>query len=709
MSDNAGRKGGRARRAAAQRAEHAEHASSLVASSPARARPYALAIFIGSTLLFLLEPIAAKRLVPLLGGSAAVWTTCLVFFQTALLLGYYVAHLLITHADRRTQVAAYLALLSLSVVQLVLGVDPKLLADVDRPIVSVLKLLAMLIGLPFVTLSATSPLLQAWYARSTPRGGGDAYGLFAISNVGSIAALLAYPWMIEPRLTLHSQTMLVAIVLVMLAILAYTIGRSVQSVEDEHTARSTGSDDVAPSARVLWVALAACASLLLAATTTHISQNVVALPLIWILPLVAYLLSFVVAFATRPWPPRSVVVALAIAGLLASGVLLHRGVLDLPIVPATAAFCVSLFALCLFLHGELYHRRPAPQHLTSFYLHVAAGGALGAVLVGIVAPVVSPGNYDLAIGLLLTAALGLIVAWSGGGAMRGAWGTLLAGGILLVASQVYADRDAIARVRNFYGTVRVTHVHEEGKADVRSLYHGIIVHGRQVFRTDLRRVPNTYYARESGLGLALDQCCGTRARRIGAVGLGTGTVAVYGNPGDTIRFYEINRAVEEIALRDFTYLADSRAFMQIVRGDARVSLAAEAPQRYDVLIVDAFSGDAVPAHLLTAQAMDIYRRHLASGGIVAFHVSNHFLALAPVVQQLAVNAGMQAVRVTNAADDTRQVFEADWVLVTANAGFLANPKVVRAREPIVVPPGLRLWTDDYSSLFPIIQLSKKGS
>ena len=210
------------------------------------------------------------------------------------------------------------------------------------------------------------------------------------------------------------------------------------------------------------------------------------------------------------------------------------------------------------------------------------------------------------------------------------------------------------------------------------------------------------------MGLALDQCCRDRPRRIGVIGLGTGTVAVYGNAGDTLKFYEINRAVEDIALSKFTYLGDSHALVQIIRGDARVSLTAETPQRYDVLVVDAFSGDAIPAHLITAQALEVYRRHLAPGGIVAFHVSNRFLALAPVVQQLARNAGMQSVRVTNPEDLTRHVYYSEWVLVTANAEFLGNPEVVRARQPIDVPAGLRLWTDDYSSLFPIIQVSQRG-
>lgn len=673
-----------------------------------RAPSYAFAIFLGSTLLFLLEPIAAKRLVPLLGGSSAVWTACLVFFQTALLLGYYVAHLLVTRTKPRTQVRAYIGLLALSVVQLVRAIDPSLRANAERPIASVLWLLSVLIGLPFVTLSATSPLLQAWYARTTPRGQANAYRLFAISNLGSIAALLAYPWLIEPRLTLRAQTILVTIVLALLAILAGVIAASVGNAEEDGRATTTAdSEGVPATTRVLWVALAACASLLLAATTTHISQNVVALPLVWIVPLVAYLLSFVIAFSTRTWPPRWLVAGLAIVGLIMSGDLLDRGVLDYPIILATATFCVTLFLLCLFLHSELYHRRPAPPHLTSFYLHVAAGGALGAVLVGIVAPVVSPGNYDLPIGLLLAAALGLVVCWPGRRLMRGVWAALVMGGIALVITQVRGDRGALVRVRNFYGTVRVTEVHEPQTAAVRSLYHGVIVHGRQVLRSDFRHVPYTYYARTSGVGLALDQCCRNRPRRIGVIGLGAGTIAVYGNPGDTIRFYEINRPVEDIAASYFTYLGDSPATIQIVRGDARVSLAAEPPQRYDVLIVDAFSGDAIPAHLLTVQALEVYRRHLAPGGIVAFHVSNDFLALAPVVGQLADNAGMQAIHVIDREDPRRQVFDSEWVLVTANAGFLANPAVVLARVPIEGPAGLRLWTDDYSSLLPIIKLSRR--
>ena len=535
----------------AKRARTKQSAPAAV-SSPARASSYALAIFLGSTLLFLLEPIAAKRLVPLLGGSAAVWTTCLVFFQTALLLGYYVAHLLVTRTSLRTQVTAYVGLLALSVVQLVRVVDPTLAGQcrtTDRQrLVVALRPHRPAVRHALGDESAAASVVRAHDAARTGRR------IPAICDLEHRFDRRAAGVPVADRTTFDVCALRRSSSPSCSPCWRSSPASSALPFEtptdDAHATTTAESAGVPLTTRVLWVALAACASLLLAATTTHISQNVVALPLVWIVPLVAYLLSFVVAFATRTWPPRWLVVSLAIVGLLGSGFLLYRGVLDIPILPATAAFCVALFFLCLFLHSELYHRRPAPRHLTSFYFHVAAGGALGAVLVGIVAPLVLPGNYDFAIGLLLTAVLGLVVAWPGGRVMRGVWSALLAAGIALIATQVHSDRGAIVRVRNFYGTVRVMHAHEPEKADVRSLYHGVIVHGRQVFRVDLRRVPNTYYARTSGLGLALDQCCGNRPRRIGVIGLGTGTVAVYGNPGDTIRFYEINRAVEDIALSD---------------------------------------------------------------------------------------------------------------------------------------------------------------
>ncbi|MEP6494680.1 MAG: fused MFS/spermidine synthase [bacterium] len=700
-------------------------------SSHSSARPsglrYAVAIFLSSSLLFLIEPIAAKRLLPLLGGSAAVWTACLVFFQCALLLGYLLAHWLVTRAGARAQVTAYVALLVLSLGQLAIGISPSLRASPAHPILSVLWLLTVLIGLPFVTLSATSPLLQAWYARSadvantTTINAPRPYRLFAVSNAGSLLALLVYPWLIEPRMSLHDQTVAVVAGFTMLAVVCGAIAYSMRSATtalaattpDPTPATNVAEPRTTPDAqnRVLWVALAACGSLLLSAVTNHISQNVATLPLFWIIPLVAYLLTFVVAFSGERWQPRWLVLTLALAGLGGAGYVLYKGDLSMSIPRVTGVFCGALFALCLFCHSELHRRRPPPQQLTVFYFCLAAGGALGAILVGVVAPSVLPGNYDLAIGLCFAAALGVAATWTSGAVARVFWFAVTAAMAWLVLVQVRNDRpNLIARTRNFYGTLRVTETSEpEYSATMRRLDHGVIMHGQQIFRTDLRQTPTTYYGRNSGVGLALDLCCNGRPRRVGVIGLGTGTIAAYGRAGDVFRFYDINPAVEPIARTYFTYLRDSPARIEVATGDARISLAAEPPQRYDVLAIDAFSGDAIPVHLITTEALSLYRRHLTPNGIVAFHVSNRFLDLAPVVEQLAERAGMKTAFISSADNTKQNVYTSDWVLVTADTVFLSLPAVVTASEEITIPRRLRLWTDDYNSLLPILRMRSNDS
>jgi SAM-dependent methyltransferase len=681
---------------------------------------YALAIFLSSSLLFLIEPIAGKRVLPLLGGSAAVWTACLVFFQSALLLGYFTAHWLATHTNTRTQVVAFGSLLALSLVQLVRAIDPAMSADAAHPIASVLWLLTALIGVPFVTLSATSPLLQSWFARSAATT--QPYRLFAVSNVGSLLALLVYPVLIEPRLRLRDQTAALtvgfAVFVAVCAAIAYSVRGAplVVAGESPLSVPPSAADPPArsrPVARrngvvdpVLWISLAACASLLLSAVTNHLSQNVATFPLLWIIPLVLYLLSFVVAFGSERWRPRWLMLGVGVAGLGLAGYHLWRGAARAPIGQSVAIYCGALFLLCLFCHAELYARRPAPRHLTGFYLAVAAGGALGALCVGVLAPTLLSGNYELTGGLCLAAALGLAVTWSSGWLARLFWLTATALMLALLVRQVKADRsNSLVSVRNFYGKLRVT----EGMSAVfhatyRSLYNGSILHGEQVFSRALRATPTTYYGHESGVGLALDRCCPGRPRRVGVIGLGTGTIAAYGRAGDLFRFYDINAAVERIARTKFAYLRDSPATIEVVIGDARVSLAAEPPQQFDVLVVDAFSGDAIPVHLLTAQALELYRRHLRHGGIVAFHVSNHYLDLSPVVQQLADGAGLATAFVSSEDDSPRDVYSADWVLVTDNQSFLADSSIVRAREPITIPPRLRRWTDDYNSLLPVLHI-----
>ncbi len=692
---------------------------------------YATAIFLGSFLLFLVEPMAAKRLVPLLGGSAAVWTTCLVFFQTALLLGYLCAHWLATRLRQRAQTLVYTGLLAVCLAQAALNLRPELHASTDHPIRSVFWLLTTLIGLPFLALSATNPLLQAWYAR---RGAGETgvppYRLFALSNFGSLLALVVYPWLVEPRFSLRTQS---AIWLAGFGVFALAcagialLSRRREAIAWDPGRAASGSRPAFPPVRdrLLWLLLAACGSLLLCAMTNHISQNIAAIPLLWIVPLIMYLLSFVIAFSRGQWMPRLLRVPIPVLnvsigrmGLLGLAAVSLGGLVfmisdarqDLPLIVAIPFYCGTLFVFCLFCHAELHRLRPAPEHATSFYLLIAAGGALGSVFVGVLAPIIFSGSYELGYGLVFTTVLALAVTWRSGIGWRIFWSvaSVAVAAALLVFHARGDGEHTLAQVRNFYGVLRVTEdPNPPSPGETRYLYNGTIRHGSEIFTDVLRNTPTTYYSHDSGIGLALDLCCGTRPRRVGLIGLGAGTLAAYGRGGDVFRFYDINPLVEPLARHWFTYLRESAATIEVVPGDARLSLAREASQQYDVLAVDAFSGDAIPVHLLTSEALALYQRHLAPGGIIAFHVSNKFLNLAPVVRQQAEHAGLQVGYVVVPEDDDQKgTYSSDWVLVTANSGFLTLDPVEDATYEIPALPGLRLWTDDYNSVLPLLKWRK---
>jgi hypothetical protein len=743
---------------------------------------YAIAIFLGSFLLFLVEPMAAKRLLPLLGGSAAVWTTCLVFFQVALLLGYLCAHWLATRLRPRAQALLYTGLLIACLAQVSFNLRPDLHASTLHPIVSVFLLLTTLIGLPFVVLSATNPLLQAWYstgftgpasmsatstpawakpaqsgdpgastpARAKPAQSGDPgaapgyrvvppYRLFALSNFGSLLALLIYPWLVEPRFSLREQSVAWLVGFAVFASACAGIAwvklrgghdRAVAVAGDAVTTPAIAYEPK-PSGvdRMLWLLLAACGSVMLCAMTNHLSQNIAAIPLLWIVPLTMYLLSFVVAFSRGSWLPgflrrripglrvsvaRMVLLVLTAITLGSLVFMMNEMRHDPSLWAAVSFYCSALFVLCLFCHAELHRLRPSPRQATSFYLLIAAGGALGSILVGVVAPLLFSGSYELACGVAFTAAMVLAVTWRLGIGWRLFWSaaTLAIAGILVFFHIRGDGEHTVTRVRNFYGTLRVTEdMVPPFTGPTRYLYNGPIRHGSQIYTDELRRTPTTYYAHDSGVGLALDLCCGDRPRRVGVIGLGAGTLAAYGRKGDVFRFYDINPLVQPIARNLFTYIRESAATIEVVPGDARVSLAAEAPQQYDVLAVDAFSGDAIPVHLLTRQAMAVYQRHLRPGGIIAVHVSNKFLNLSPVVAQLAGSAGLQVVFVASDPDDDREAntgeYQADWVLVTGNHDFVSNDKVVEAAGEPVKNPVVRPWTDDYNSVLPLLRWKEK--
>lgn len=693
---------------------------------------YVSAIFLSSSLLFLVEPMAGKRLLPLLGGSSAVWITCLVFFQTTLLLGYLCAHAIATRLSRRAQLVAYGFLLALSLIQVFATLNPHPRASTVRPVFSVLWVLTMLIGLPFLALSATNPMLQSWYAhgRSEHASAAPPYRLFALSNFGSLLALLAYPVLVEPNFSLRTQTLAWSLGFLVFVVFCGVIiaGRrkvpdlrepEIALSPDVSVAASTTSragtaampsllPDVVPSPgeRTLWLLMAACGSLLLSAVTSHLSQNIAAIPLLWILPLTIYLLTFVLAFNGGKIYQRWLMVRLLPLALGGVGYLIADTTMDVPIMISIPLFCLTLFIGAFFCHGELYLRRPAPRYLTQYYLLIAAGGALGSMFVGVLAPMVFSGSYEMAWSLVYTAALAAALMWRQHWAWRIFWPAAAAALLVVVVLQERADREnAIVQVRSFYGTLRVTDEETEDAGRYRTLIHGTIQHGTQFMASEaLRRLPTTYYSRDSGVGLALDNCCKGRARRVADIGLGTGTLAAYGEPGDVFRFYEIDPRVEVIAKNVFTYLRESRAKIEIAHGDARLSLEAEPPENYDVIAVDAFSGDAIPVHLLTAEAIKLYERHLAPGGIIAFHISNTYLSLAPVVQAQADHAGLHAVLVITEDNDDTGAFSSDWVLVTANEKFLALPEIADASAKIEPKSGLRLWTDDYSSLLPILNL-----
>jgi hypothetical protein len=708
---------------------------------------YGGVVFLAAFLLFSVEPMAAKQLLPVLGGASAVWVTCLVFFQGMLLLGYLYAHWM----ARRGWLWVHLAMLAAAILVLLLpvaigvvlgsfGMDIQLnFMASDHPVTTIFLALGATIGLPFLVLGSTSPMLQVWLARS--EGGGVPYRLFALSNAGSLLGLLLYPTVIEPRLTLAVQWGLWAfgfgIYAVLCGWLAWRVRASQRKAVRASARIPTHGDGAAmngaPSTspglasgsamtrRWMWFLLPMAAAMQLCAVTSHLSQDVAAIPMLWVLPLGVYLLTFILAFEMPGLYRRWVVVRLLAVMLASLGYALSKIDTALPIGLAILFYLVEVFVACWFCHAETYRLRPeGAEQSTVFYLLVAGGGVAGTFLIAIASSLVFRANYDLAISFLATAVLAVIVTWENGWAQRLLWVT---GSALLIALIVMLHigfgRHTLMRARNFYGALRVTQAdidpgsegegtgesgtYSIGTGPVRTLMNGRIRHGAQMQEADRRRVPTTYYGQDSGVGVALRECCEGRPKNVGVVGLGVGTLAVYGQAGDRIRFYEINPLVEPIARNLFTYLRDSPAQITVVEGDGRASLAREPTQGFDVLVVDAFSGDAIPLHLLTREAMGVYRRQLAPGGVIAFHVSNSYLTLAPEIRRLADLAGMQARLIESFGVPAEDEYAASWVLVSADAAFFAQPGVQAAATRIPEQPGLRVWTDDYSSLLAVMR------
>jgi SAM-dependent methyltransferase len=676
---------------------------------------YAITIFCSSFLLFLVQPIIAKQILPWFGGSATVWTTCLVFFQTTLLLGYAYSDLVVRRLSGRAQAWLQATLLAASCAMLpIIPAARWKPLGTENPSLLILGLLAATIGLPYLLLSTTSPLVQAWFARSFP--GRSPYRLFALSNLASMLALVGYPFALEPQVATRVQSYGWSAAYVAFALL--TAGCAWFSLRAPRPAAAPfGANPVvdsrepapAPGQQVLWVALAATGSFLLLAVSNHICQNIAAIPLLWIAPLSIYLLTFILCFDSTRWYRREIFAAMLAAGLgvmaytLADRSLVHM--LELQI----GVFCVGLFIACMFCHGELARSKPAPRYLTRFYLMVSLGGAIGSALVGLVAPIVLPAYFELAFGLVACAALLIFQA-----RRQHKVFVTLAGASLLFAlgSAVWGVWDfydnVVLATRNFYGVLRVQEFGTGTPAFHRSLIHGTILHGTQYLDPTLERQPTTYYTKSSGVGRALESMHPTlRPLKVGVIGLGAGTIASYGSKGDVYRFYDINPAVVGIARRDFSFLGTSEATIEIALGDARLNLEREPPQGFDLLAIDAFSSDAIPVHLITAEALAVYRRHMRPGGIIAFHVTNRYLDLIPVVQQLADAQGLNAVLVADDGDEM-MASRSDWVLLSDSEKALEAAPIDDVSVAIDPRPDWRLWTDDFNNIFQVLK-SREGS
>ncbi len=668
----------------------------------------AATIFLGALLLFAVQPLIAKIILPWFGGAAGVWLACLVFFQAALLAGYLYAHLLTRTVAHPFQWRVHLGVLALSLLFL-----PIIPAEVWKPLENaaplalILMLLSATVGVPFLVLASTGPLVQAWMSRRHESANPSVYRLYALSNVGSLLALLSYPILIEPWLSTDVHAWCWSSVYFVFAMLSASVAwRYRNAIAEKSTPGIEPGDRVDFADRLLWFVLAALPSALLLAATNHMLRNIAAIPLLWIVPLSLYLLSFIVAFDNPRWYYRPLwygVLPLAIGTILLSvaAPLLSVGYIAQLVVQAGA-----LFICCMVCHGELAWLKPAPRGLTSYYLTIAGGGAAGGLSIAVIAPAIFAYDLDLAIVLLvLTAFVGFLTWWRLPPHIVPSWVRVNSAFLILgVWTAVLAiplrspGRETLIAVRNFYGPlqVNVTPANDAG-GEYLELRNGNIMHGRESTTQGSRCEPLSYYGRASGVGVAIQEASRSGPLKIGVIGLGAGTIAGYARVQDAFRFYELNPLVATIAGRDFQYLACAES-TSVALGDARLSLEREAPNEFDILAVDAFTSDAIPVHLLTREAFAVYWRHIKEGGVLAVHVSNRYVDLAPIVARAAAESGHSARLMTSSANANTGVSSSDWVLVAEKPGFFAVP-AFRTAKPIEAARGIPVWTDNYSNVW----------
>lgn len=682
---------------------------------------FATTVFVSAFLLFQIQPLISKAILPWFGGTPSVWTTCMLFFQTLLCGGYAYSHLLTAKLPTRWQAILHVTLLSASLA--FLNILPSIAwkpVEAESPTLRITLLLFSTVGLPYFILSTTGPLLLRWFSLIEPST--SPYRLYALSNAGSLAALLSYPILFEPMMRISIQAnswsigfcVFAALCATCIMRLWRTTGEIAQPAEPAWTVRKK-SRQLTVGTYAVWFCLAMVASTMLLAETNEVCQDVAVIPFLWVIPLSLYLLSFILCFESDRWYQRNwyslgtAVLVLAVCWLQSFG---SRTFLPLQL----AIYFGTLFSICMLCHGELARLRPDPESLTAFYLTLSAGGAGGGLFVGLLAPVIFPAFWEHYLGMLAACFIAVIVysdhrGWTSEDKRPPMLWTGLAIGLFVGVGTVFASAimnytQSIAMVRNFYG---VLEVETDEIEDAVVLRHGHIMHGLQV--RGIPSLPTMYYGFKTGVGRSIDELRDRKTPlRIGLVGLGAGTLAAYGKAGDTFRFYEINENVTHLAKQHFTFLKNCPSTVNIIHGDARLVLENETSQDFDLLVLDAFSGDAIPTHLLTREAMQSYLRHLRSDGLIAIHISNLHFDLRRVTDALAVASSLYAITLETAPvmdshTGTQSLIEpgSRWVLLARDAESLDRPRYqeIAARDSLSQDRQV-LWTDDFSNLIEVL-------
>ena len=673
---------------------------------------YAVTIFLSAFLLFQVQPMMGKMILPWFGGAASVWTACMLFFQSLLLLGYLYTHWMMRYLSAPRQSFLHIALLLLCLFFLPISPSEALKPQgSENPTGLILYLLGVTIGLPYMVLSTTGPLVQAWFAKE--RSDVVPYRLFALSNLGSMLALLAYPLVIESALPTRMQSWTWSAFFVVFVGCCMYLSRRSLALGDASPATPGMAKGIAEvpaptptlGQQLIWVALAACPSMLMVADTSFMTENIAPIPLMWVMPLALYLLSFIICFEMPSWYKRVVWLPLLVLSLAMLAYLPNLGIGEWPVSLSVGLNLLSFFVVCMACHGELALQKPNPRHLTSYYLMLSVGGFLGGFFVGVIAPYFFNSNYEFAVGLVLSAAVVLTALIGPAEGLARSWRIpvgVLGGAIsmaLVWASVSYHQSKSEGvtwKGRNFYGSLKM---YEYG--GYRRMLHGQIIHGQQYVSDDLRRLPTTYFTPASGVGLAMLAKGEKGPLHVGVLGLGVGTLVAYGRAGDIYRLYEIDPLVIELAQEKFTYLSDTPAKLEIILGDGRLQLEREPSQQFDVLVMDAFSGDSVPVHLLTLEAFAIYFKHLKTDGVLAMNVTNAFLDLVPVLKRAADHYGKH-IRLLEHPGDQGFAFASRWIVITDSKDFFDQTSLQAMRE-VDAPKDFVAWRDDYSSLLAVLK------